>query len=657
MSATTFIAPTHQKSLYFLSENSRSILTEIIRKMPSFLAVIYLRKCQNHMWTEKGDVASIIGKLSDLTYRNLLELTMQIVEELRGLSLENYKMVIAYVHDNCDAIRTKFQLPKCFPQFFERVFGQCISVCNTREKKHQEEALRSSHGNNQTVQMQQMSMPMTPNSTNSYRQCDNNNQQNYYQSTSIAGQSLFVQTGPTLNYTSQNMQICPMNNTYVNGLSLNQTNAYQSKQPIQPIWQLNGNNEVLTYQPAYTTTPFDAQMHSNQLHVVSIQSQQPQFMLQNTNQMPSLQTQIGGCKQSATIPMGTQNLTNANQVIVGGQNEWPVQMPAFNSCNNSRVNTTQTQKQNTVQVTNTLPILRSTDVSEILENTLQQTTEMQKSRNVSVLNSNNPNCVNANPKILNKNVENTIQTQLNLIKNAKTNRFVHLNRNARLSLKVNSLPTSVRQPKLQTNTISTNIDRKRSAPTILMPQKKTITISSITALPQPVTGTLNGQLNENHLFQNIHKAVQVNTNEKINENEKSTSQMITPASIVSPTMIEKSATNTDTFQSNTVDNQLNEPNTSKAFANDAATNSNEKKSPVVEYEKIDDFEILVQTSTETKIATKYGKIEKCDSPQEDTNNCFIDLCKDSPDSDSDVVFVKTIDENELKSETNVSRFD
>lgn len=620
---------TQQQGLYFLSENTQFILNEIIQNVPLLMTISHLQMRQKHMWTDENRGQALVTQLSNLTYKYIRELAMKITEEICNLSSHNFQMVVEYLYCNCDALRMEFKLPKFLPIFFRTVFAQC--------KQHlQGVRLQPPNESNQQVQMK--AAPTASKTSSS-------TQQNNYHLIRTASQASFVQSAPSMNHISQNSQMCPIivSNTHSNGPP--QTNTYLPLQGARPIWQLNGNNEMLTYQPVQT----------NQLQVVSavsMQSQQQQFLQQNSNSNPQLQTQFGVCNQSVTMPCNMQYASN--QVAVIGQVDWPVRTFGSYSSVNTNLN------QNTMQAHNALPVLRSVDVAQALQNATQQMIGTQAINTLSVLNSNNINCSSAygfqnenQTKFVDfhKNSGNAIQNQSKLNNNQSVPMYTKLSMTAK----------SARAPVPQPLIIPSNVDRKRSAASIASsntveaaaPPEKVFSISSNIELRSP-TSAKEVQPNGDSISLSTREISIANVYENDHEikySYDSKSQATIWASARSPAALNESSIDATKIKFGTADLRLSEPRTLKAFT----FNAEEEKSSFPktiysqegQYEESDDFEILVQTSTDTKFK---AAIEKTELTGE-----FNELIESSNDNDLDVAVVKTVDEIVLKPKTKVSR--
>lgn len=643
---------TQQQNLRFLSVKGHATLDEIIRNVPSLLIISHLRMRQKHMWTKENGGETLMSQIANLTYDYLFRLCMEVIEEIRGLTKENYELIVDYVNFKTDLLRMNFQIPKCLPTFFRKMFEQCAITY----AKQLTISLMPPNGCNQPMKIQQIpnsNQPMASN-TISYNQCGGQQNIQHQSISAGANQMPDAPSGASL----QNSQICPTNNTYV--VAAPQTNMYRTPQPAPPHCEMNGNNELLTFQ-ATQVQPHQLQAVS----VVSVESTpQPQFVQQNPNHQ--FQMQFGVCQQTATMPCGFQNTANANQMQVAGQMQ---ALNSYNNCANSL------QNQNAIQALKTLPILWPVDVAQLLQNTVQptaQTNNAQFSFNsnhsnfseaYNYQNINNPNRV----VVVHQNCDNSIQTQSNWNNN---NRCIQVNTTSSDSLKIplaaQQAPVLLSQPQMPTNAGNTNAAHKRSASSIqdtntieAAPTKKMISISSRDDL---ITMDINNNNNAlpigDSSAKNICEMPTVNAFENTNKTHCG-SRANTLAPAISPATTNKfSAEATTKIQSSTVDNTLNEPNTSKAFDNDAI----EKKScemktassPYGQCEKSKDFEILVETFTGTGINAKIEKTEKSETLREICNQ-VVDLCENSTDSDSDVVVVKTLDENVSKTRTKVSR--
>lgn len=628
---------TQQQGLYFLSKNTQFILKEIIQNVPLLMTISHLQMRQKHMWTDENRGQALVTQLSNLTYKYIRELAMKITEEICNLSSHNFQMVVDYLHYNCDALRMEFKLPKFLPIFFRTVFAQC--------KQHLQ-AIRLQPPNESNQQVQMKAAPTASKTSSS-------TQQYSYHSIRTASQASIVQSAPSLNHISPNSQMCPIivSNTHSNGPP--QTNTCLPLQGARPIWQSNGNNEMLTYQPVQT----------NQLQAMSampMQFQQQQFVQQNTNSNPQLQAQFGVCGQSATMRSDMQYASSANQVAVNGQIDWPMQTFSSYSSVNTNLN------QNAMQAHYALPVLRSVDVALALQNVTQHAIGTQAINTICVLNSNNINCSSAygyqngnQTKFVDfhKNSENAIQDQ------SKLNNSQSVPIYTKLSMTAKSARAPVPQPLI----IPRNVDRKRSAASIAStntveaaaPPEKVFTISSNTELRSPASAK-GVQPNGDSISLKSRAISTGNVYEKDHEIKyDSKSRATILASAISPAALNESSIDATEIIFGTADLRLSEPRTSKAFT----FNAEEEKSSFPktiyslesQYEESDDFEILVQTSTDTEVKATIEKTELSEKPPGECDE-LIDLCDSSNDNDLDVAVVKTVDEIVSKPKIKVSRF-
>lgn len=639
--------PTQQKGLRFLSAKARVILNEISLTVPSLLAVMDVKRRMQPLWKETKGAESLIDQLIELMYKYLSESAMKIIDEIRGLSLQNYELVVAFVHFKCNASRMAFQILKCNPQFFRDLFAECANEYDKRRK----EGPKPSNRSNQEVQIQPK--PKAPN-TNAYNQCDSGQQQNY-QSISTAGQSAI------------NSQLCTMSTAFINSPS--QTSTYQPTLYGQPIWQSNGSNELVTYQPTYAVTTFGPQMQSSQFQAVAV---------------PQIQMQIGVCQPIATVPCAIQNVPAVNRITIGGQSDWSMQ--PLNTYNNNCVNTT--QNQNAIQTTNALPILRSSDVAQTLniimqQNTLQHSLQMRTNNSAVESNSNSSNSSaganyfqNQNKQILlQNNGENVIQNTSKSIPN--NNQSIIIPNMTITPMAFESAPAPVSQ------TQPINV-RKRSAammqdtsPIETAPPAKINTVLSNNAL-EPVLNMEGSQPNVNSVCEiskgpdceksneknNTSEAVvssntngsepapivenwqprgrslcempKTPSNQKENDLNNALEEIIS-TSIISPTAANNSPADTTIPTISATDNTLNVPNASVAVTNEAA----EKEPKADEKDQCaesDDFEVLVQTCTAIKTEVTL-KVEKTEIPETPPELCdlLIDLCEDSTDDEIEIV--------------------
>lgn len=624
---------TQQQGLCFLSESTQYILNEIIRNVPLLMAISHLQMRQRHMWTDENGGESLVRQLSNLTYQYIRGLAMGVTEEICSLSPYNHQMVVEYLYYKCDALRTDFSLPKFLPIFFRTMFAQC-------KKIRQPITLRPTNGSNQQV-------PIKPVATATIAQASSqqkNYQQNYYQSNSSAAQASFVQSAPPMNNISPISQMCSMNNnTHFKGPP--QTNTYCAR----PIWQSNGNNEILTYQPMQANS-------SQALSAVSAQIQQHQFIQPNTNLNP----QVVVCRrQSVKKPCDMQYPNSANQLTTTGQTNWPVGAFSSDSFANTKHN------QNTMQAHNALPVLRSVDVAQALQNITQQMIETKAINTLRVHDSKNLNCSSAqgyrnenqNKFVsIHKNIENAdrYQSKLNNQRSVQLNTHSNV---AKLSMRATSAVAPV--PQL---TIPPNIDRKRSAPSIrtngietAAPPEKMISISLKSA-----TSAKRMQPNAERVSPNTRETPIVDLKENIYEiKNESEPQATISASAILPATINESSTDATKIKLAITDIRLSEPRTIRAFNFDAEEEKFSRKETIYsrgsQFEKSDDFEILVQTSTATKAIATIEKTRISEMPPEE---CYqrIDLCESSNDNELDDVVVETVDEIVSKPETKVSRF-
>lgn len=615
-------AQMQQQNLGFLSVNGHTILNEIFQDVPTLLMVSYLRARRKHLWTEKNGGDVMINKLATIVYKHLFELTLRIIDEVRALSTENYERVVNYVYGKADESRTNFKFLAQFDKnFFRKMFEHCAVTQKARqqEKRKMPPSRCNQPSQNGQQPRQSHQVPMVSN-TIPHNQCgvQQMNNKNQYQTTSTAVQSSLVQsgpsyvsfnqTGPSVSCVSQNALPINNNNAYFNGPT--QTNTYHLTQPAAPIWQMNGNNEMLTYQPQ--------QMQPQQVQTVSVVSMQspsqPHVIQQTTNAIPQFQMQVGVCQQATTLPYVIQNTAGINQMTFAGQ--------AFNSCNGF---VGSVPNPSAIQTQSTLPILQSMDVAQVLQQTVQ--TQTDNAPTISDSNNSNGNHHNANHTIR---IGDVYKINTNTV---HTNNQSNLNNNR--CVQTAPVPPS--------NVSHSNNDRKRLASSMqnesaieARPLTKHISISSNKATGLITNGN-NVQPNAYSMPRNTRNAAM--TNVGVSTNQIPCKMSAVP--VTSPVAVNERLA--DSTKSQITSQKMHEPSTSKAFINDAVDKQQSEniESQTGNCEEAVDFEILVETFT----GTTREIIEKCKVSAPDEYDPIVDLCEDSGDTDSDIGVVNTINEH------------
>lgn len=624
---------THQhQSLWFLSEECMQILEEFIKNMPAHQAAVICVNYQKNMRTEQNDGRMHAANLLRITNKYLFELILKIVEELRCLSVENYALVINYVHIHVEALRKTCVPTSLSPNFYKSFFYKCAEGSRKRNEQTAQPAIQREEQikNNQVP----MSSPYQMSPTNQCVVWQNDNGR----SIPSAPQNSHVQLRNTtsftnnnnLSYQSQNARIPSVDDTYQKAYSIAQApNTYQSTLAIQPIWQMNDSNrQMQAYPPpTYKSTACSAQIQPNRLQTEA--AQYPPLPLQNTYSYPNntptaLVMQIGRCQQYTAMANVIQNSPNTNQMLVSVQNQHQLQPFSSYNCVN--------------MMQNSLPILHSTDVAHVLQNIQQPPIETNANNVLPVSNSNNyASYQNNEINKINQSQLVNAPVQPNAISN-----------NMQIPTTTELVPPTV------ANAVNSANNRKRSvqweSTTADAPQKKFISSSSNVVANKP---------NEKNNNNNVHSKEEMISDKNCKTTAAPTqSNTMTEFKNASKTNVTapiktSAAPNAISFGAqewkNETENTIDRPRISKSFPTNCSSpevpksSGNEIRNPPVNpCDDSDDFVILVQTSTIPKPMMKPEKIEAKDTETVSGHIRFVDLCEDSNENSSDVFLVDTV---------------